>query len=120
MSSSIPCALFTAAVQALGCLSIPQADVFPQLEDATHIGRVPGVGKGPSTLLLAPYRNWATTVPGTGFQERVAMQKEPAASLEVPWTPRAAVLHWQQLRHDWVELLTGLGVIWPGLRYYSP
>lgn len=85
MSPGIPCALFTAAVQALGCLSIPQAAGFPQLEDATHIGRVPGVGKGlqgsqhtPAGTTQGP----AITVPGTGFQERVAVQEGPAASLE--------------------------------------
>lgn len=95
LSPGIPCALFTAAVQALGCLSIPQAAGFPQLENATHIGGFLVLGKGcrgPSTPLLAPHMAWAITVPGTGFQERVAMQKGPAASLKALWTPRAAML----------------------------
>lgn len=125
VSPGIPGVLFTAAVQALGCSSGSGLHPSPTGCWISPARRCYSYRKGPwcgglSTPLLAPHRARAISAPGTGFQERVATQKEPAASLEAPWIPRAAVLCWQQLRHDCVELLTGLGLTWPGLCWYSP
>lgn len=61
VSPGIPSALFTAAVQALGCLSIPQAAGFPQPEDATH-RKGPWCGK--RAVVVPAHPTWHHTGPG--------------------------------------------------------